>query len=363
MLRVRVFDKPDWPETLGPAWRALFADSPTATPFQTFEWQSTWFRHYGATKRLFVYGFYEGEDLVGLMPMERRTGAWRTLRPMGCGPSDYLHPLVRTGFEKAVSESLMEALQSADGVDLVDFHQVRESHPFAQRWPRNDESARILSQAKCLVLDLPKSYDEYLQMLGKSLRQDVKRLDKSIFSEGKARVVPCTADSVLQQLDVFFECHRMRWRQRGLPGAFIGKRTLRFHQEWAQKAVENGWLWLSMLEVEGEGVGAIYAMQTHGVCYFYQSGFDPAHKAISPGTLLVASTIRRAIEEGCSRFDFMRGDEPYKRRWKPQHCYENLRLLMPVQGLRGGLGKAVNAAGFKVEEKIRARLEGKGLRG
>ncbi|MBX3120395.1 MAG: GNAT family N-acetyltransferase [Fimbriimonadaceae bacterium] len=362
MLSVRVFDKPDWPETLGPAWRALFQDAPDATPFQTFEWQSTWFKHYGTTKRPMIFAAFEGDDLVGLMPMVRKFGAWRTLRPMGCGPSDYLHPLARSGYAEEVAQTLMGAFESAEGVDLVDIHQARESHPFAQVWPKNDENVRILSQAKCLVLDLPKTYEEYLQMLGKSLRQDVRKLDKTIFSEGKASIIPCTKENVQDHLDLFFECHKLRWKQRGLPGAFIGKRTLRFHQEWGQKAVDNGWLWLSALMVEGEGIGAIYAMRTHDTCYFYQSGFDPAHKAISPGTLLVASTIRRAIEEGCGQFDFMRGDEPYKRRWKPQHCHDNLRLLMPVKALRGNIGKAVNTAGFKVESKIRARLEGKSLR-
>ncbi len=363
VLRVRVYDQPDWAEALEPSWRALFQESPSATPFQTWEWQSVWFKHYGSTKRPYIFAFYEGEDLVGLMPMTRRVAPWRTLRPMACGPSDYLHPLARDGYETPVAQALMAALAEGENVDLVDFHQVRESHPFADVWPQEVDGVRVLSQAKCLVLDLPETYDAYLQMLGKSLRQDVKRLDKAIFAEGKAQIVPCSAENVDAHLDLFFECHRLRWKERGLPGAFIGKRTLRFHQEWAHEAIQNGWLWLSALEVDGVGVGAIYAMRTHQVCYFYQSGFNPEYKSISPGTLLVASTIRRAIEEGCESFDFMRGDEPYKRRWKPQRCYENLRLLLPVSKIRGNLGKAVNAAGFKVETKIRERLEGKSLRG
>lgn len=363
MLSVQIHQGTDWSDTLAPTWRTLFTEAPGGSPFQTFEWQSTWFKHYGASKRPVIFTFHDGKDLVGLMPMVKRFGAWRTLRPMGCGPSDYLHPLARMGYEDAVGSALMEALTSAVDIDLVDFHQVRETQPFALSWPKDMANVRILPQAKCLVLDLPETYDAFLQMLGKSLRQDVKRLDKSIFVEGKAKVIPCTSGNVLQHLDIFFECHKMRWRQRGLPGAFIGKRSLRFHQEWAQKAVDNGWLWLSALEVEGKGIGAIYAMRTHHTCYFYQSGFDPAHKSISPGTLLVASTIRNAIESGCKQFDFMRGDEPYKRRWKPQHCYENLRLLMPIGAVRGKIGKTVNAVGFKVEAKIRERLEGKGLLG
>jgi CelD/BcsL family acetyltransferase involved in cellulose biosynthesis len=95
--------------------------------------------------------------------------------------------------------------------------------------------------------------------------------------------------------------------------------------------------------------------------YFYQAGFDPEHSSISPGTLLVAGTIRRAIEEGKTTFDFLRGDEPYKRRWKPQREYKNRRKIMAAKGIQGALGAKWNRMGSEIEAKIRARLEGKGL--
>ena len=50
-------------------------------------------------------------------------------------------------------------------------------------------------------------------------------------------------------------------------------------------------------------------------CYYlYNSSFDPAHSALSPGVVLLSSLIERAIGEGLTRFDFLKGDETYKRR-------------------------------------------------
>jgi CelD/BcsL family acetyltransferase involved in cellulose biosynthesis len=337
------------------AWRELFADSPSATPFQTYDWQATWWRHYGAGKKPYLVAVEEGRDLVGLMPMARFSGAWRTLRSAGAGPSDYLHPLARDGHETAVAEAVGGYLREMRGFDLLDLHQVRESLPFASAAPGDS-----FDQAACLVLDLPRSYDEYLAMLGKSLRYDVRKLDKTLFKEGKATVQQVTPDEVGLGMDILFEQHRMRWRKRGLPGAFLGK-AVRFHKEWADRAVREGWLWLSILRLEGQPIGAIYAMSAHETCYFYQAGFDPSHGSISPGTLLVASTIRRAIEEGKAHFDFMRGDEPYKRRWKPQHALANRRIVLARPGLRGEVGLSWNLAGSKVERRVRERLEGKGL--
>jgi CelD/BcsL family acetyltransferase involved in cellulose biosynthesis len=130
--------------------------------------------------------------------------------------------------------------------------------------------------------------------------------------------------------------------------------------DWARLSIERGWLWLSILRLEGEPIGAIYAMALGETCYFYQAGFDPSKGSISPGTLLVAATIRRAIEEGKTKFDFLRGDEPYKRRWKPQHEYKNVRLVAPMDA-RGRLGVRWIEAASRVEMKVRERLEGKGL--
>ncbi|HEY0867109.1 MAG TPA: GNAT family N-acetyltransferase [Fimbriimonas sp.] len=352
MLGTRVVE--DLGALQGP-WRELFASAPSATPFQTYEWQSVWWRHYRAGKKPYVVAVEEGNDLVGLMPLARTAGPWRTLRPMGAGPSDYLHPLARKGYEAAVSEAVAGHLREAEAFDLLDLHQVRETQPFAAVAP-----GYPMEQAGCLLLDLPATYDAYLGMLGKSLRYDVRKLDKSLFKEGKAAVEPVGPGEIDLGMDILFEQHRLRWRKRGLPGAFLG-RAIRFHKEWAQGAATAGWLRLSILRFEGNPIGAIYAMAAHNTCFYYQAGFDPAHGSISPGTLLVATTIRRAIEDGIRHFDFMRGDEPYKRRWKPQHVLKNRRFVFARPGFRGELGRSWNLAGSKVENRIRQRLEGKGL--
>jgi CelD/BcsL family acetyltransferase involved in cellulose biosynthesis len=164
-------------------------------------------------------------------------------------------------------------------------------------------------------------------------------------------------------MQAFFEFHAKRWRKRGLPGAFVGARSKAFHRDWAQTAAKAGWLRLGLLTVAGQPAGAIYAMAMGRATYFYQSGFVPGHSSLSPGTLLVAHTIREAIAEGRPTFDFMRGDEPYKRRWKPQSAVRNLRLLLPGDGALSRFAKGWNGAGFRVESRLRARLEGRGLVG
>ena len=329
-------------------WDDLLLDSPTATPFSTPEWLHAWWRFYGAGRRALFYEVREGKDLVGLYPAAVKSGPWRTLRAMGTGPSDYLHPLAREGNEEAVAAALAPRLRETKGVDLLDLHGLREDQPLA--------AIATDDQARCLVLDLPATYDLFLATLGKSLRYDVRRLDKSPFKEGKATLVAYPPGDVQAGLDVLFELHKARWRAKRLPGAFIG-RLVPFQRAWAAEAAARGYLWLSVLRLEGRPIGALYAMTVGKGVFYYQAGFAPAEGSISPGTLLVAHTVRRAVEEGKTRFDFLRGDEDYKRRWKPQHAFADRRAVLPLTP-RGAAGAAWIAQASRVEAKIRARLEG-----
>lgn len=352
MLHTRVHEGPEWVEELLPHWSELFEHSDLATPFQSPEWVGAWWEVYGSTKQPHVLSVWDGKDLAALWPLYRTRGGWRALRPIGLGSSDYLHPLIRRQSPVDVWGKLREGLESAP-VDLIDLHQVR-----------GDFGAEVLpgkkvEQATCLVLDLPSTYDEYLKTLSKSLRYDVRRIERD--TADRFRLRSCDETGTDAALDVFFEAHRSRWKKRGLPGAFVGKRSERFHRLWAAKAAPKGMLWLSVLEVDGKPAGAIYAMRAGSSCFFYQSGFDPSVASLSPGTLLVAQTIRRAIEEGLTTFDFLRGDEPYKRRWKPQHERLNYRLISRTEGARGKAAEKWNHWAWRVESRIRKRLEGRGL--
>jgi CelD/BcsL family acetyltransferase involved in cellulose biosynthesis len=356
VLRTEVLSGPDSLQELASEWKELVKSSPTATPFQTWEWQSTWVRHFARRSRLHLITMREGNDLVGLMPLVQTQRAWKTLKALGSGSSDYLHAIAREGHEAAVSEAVSESLRSTKGPDLIDLHQIREDKPFAS--VATDYVS--IEQARCLVLDLPDTYDIYLTTLSKSLRYDVRRLGKDLFKTERAAVTQVDEAQIEEGMARLFETHRKRWRKRGLPGAFIG-RAEAFHKDWAHQAIREGYLWLSLLKLDGNTIGAIYAMTLGSTCYFYQAGFDPGKGAISPGTLLVASTIRRAIEEGKRTFDFLRGDEPYKMRWKPQRVLANYRYLRAVTPLIGRVGLRWNGAGSVVESRVRARLEGRGL--
>lgn len=332
-------------------WKALELADPFATPFQTFAWHLAWANTLGAKKRLeFVTVRSEGQ-LIGLLPLCRQSAAlWSTVRFQCTGVSDVLQPLVHPEFRSIVGAAFRRHLESERS--LVDLHQIRSSSVLNEAL-----STELTDQAKCVVLDLPETYEAYLATLGKSLRFDCRKLEKKPFTTGEAKILTVDGSNWQWGLDVLFETHRERWKERHLPGAFLAKQQA-FHRAWVPLALEQGLVRLNVLEFEGKAIGALYAFTFHDTTYFYQTGFNPTYKTLSPGTVLVAATIRQAIEEGKKHFDFMRGDEPYKRRWQPQNEVVNRRYVRANANPTTQLGRAWTQQVEKIEIRIRAKLEG-----
>ncbi|RYG41185.1 hypothetical protein EON79_21245, partial [bacterium] len=118
---------PEAVATLAGAWDDLLRDAPTATPFQSREWIETVLMASSGRGRIITVR--EGDELVGLLPLRLTSGLWRVARPLGVGPSDYLHPLARADYESRVNDEVAAALRRLP-VDLLDLHQSRASLGF-----------------------------------------------------------------------------------------------------------------------------------------------------------------------------------------------------------------------------------------
>lgn len=350
-MRTEILTGSDWAFPILGEWRALLNRSRFGSPCQTPEWIGAWCRVFGRSKRPVVWSLWMGSDLVGLWPLYSTAGPLRVLRAMGTGHSDYLHPLLDREHELAGAEMLADFLTSDAKADWLDLHQIRETNSLRL------VGAKVGAQANCLALDLPSTFEEYQRGLNKSLRYETRRIDKPPYATGEARIwTPQTPEERLDAFRILVDLHNRRWRKRGLPGSFATSRVRRFHEDWIASSEHTRLRVLFRREVP---IGAIYVMHAGGAAYFFQAGFDPAAKAESPGTVLVSESIRLAIDEGMAQFDFMRGDEPYKRRWKPQHAYRNLRMVRPVTKIVGRVASSTQHAIGRLTYRIQSSIESK----
>ena len=162
------------------------------------------------------------------------------------------------------------------------------------------------------VLHLPSTFDDYLQMVGKKERHEIRRKIRR-YQRGLGEVRLRTQNAPGRAFDEFVRLHRLAG---GTKGQFMDEETTSLFRQLADL---RGWR-VDLLEAEdGRASACVFGYSDADSYYLYNSSFDPSYSALSPGVVLLATLIRRTIEEGLTRFDFLKGEEVYKRRLGAVH--------------------------------------------
>jgi len=161
---------------------------------------------------------------------------------------------------------------------------------------------------------------------------------------------PAEAPAALEEL---LRLHRLRWAAEGGSAGIPAGAVEDFHREVAPRLAARGWLRLYTLRVEGAAIAAVYGIERAGRFSYYQSGYDPAWSARSPGLVLVGRTVEDAYARGLADYDFLRGSEPYKLDWawdRRETC--TVRVLAPT--LRADAAELARGAWRETRELARA---------
>nr|WP_281432301.1 GNAT family N-acetyltransferase [Desulfatitalea alkaliphila] len=161
-------------------------------------------------------------------------------------------------------------------------------------------------------IELPASWDDYLQQLNGKQRHEVRRKIRRLENEARFAYHRVPAEDDLESaVATFIDLFR---RNRTDKAAFMTGSMPDFFKALMQRLDQEGMLRLQMLDVNDHPVAAVLCFDYQGVRYLYNSGYDAEHDHLSVGILSKVFGIRSAIALGCRRFDFLRGAEIYKKR-------------------------------------------------
>ena len=321
-------------------WQSLLERAGDPTPFQSWEWIWAWWKHHGHG-RLWILVARDRGVLVAILPLtitRYRGTPLRQVRFAGAPLSDIQEPLVAPAYEaRAAQAFLAHVLDAAHLWDLCDLNDQRKGSALTVAALPAGSRVTLEHHRTCACLALPASWDALLATLGSHMRSNVKRRRKKLVA-GFATVEIAAPDhqTLPAMMEDLFRLHNRRWRKRGAPGAFADEHTRRFHQEVAWRFLERGWLRLYVLRLDGQARGAFYGFQYRRRVYHYLSGFDHEVRRLAPGIVLMAHAIERAIGEGATQFDMLRGDESYKYYWKPAER-ETQRMLIGHPSVRSSM--------------------------
>ncbi|MGE5251183.1 MAG: GNAT family N-acetyltransferase, partial [Bacteroidota bacterium] len=163
------------------------------------------------------------------------------------------------------------------------------------------------------VIHLPGSFEAYLGTVEKKQRHEIRR--KVRRAEESGRGVHWYRVTEEAHLDSEMEALFGLMKEDSRKADFLSEPMRAQMRATAHLALQNDWLWLAFLEVDGQKAAAAFNFDYRNRLWGYNSGVDRRFIELSPGWVLLAYTLQWAADHGRTEFDFMRGDEEYKYRF------------------------------------------------
>lgn len=299
-------------------WRALWCECGEASVFQAPEWLLPWWEVFGSGA-LRTLAVRRGDRLVGIAPLyvyDDPASGERIVLPLGASISDHLDllllPDVAGDAARAVLGYLLDIAADWDACAL----QPLPGTAAILHCPAPDElQATVAEDDCCPVLPLPPSVDRLGDAVPERLLENVRYYTRRAARRGAMRFESARGAAVIAALDALLALHGARWRERGACGVLADAMVQRFHRLAAPRLDESGLLRLYVLHLDDRVAAVYYGFQDRRRASYYLGGFDPAFRQLSPGTLLVHHAVERAIADGATELDFLRGRESYKYLW------------------------------------------------
>lgn len=298
-------------EHLEQEWAELFEACPDAAPFQSPDWLLPWCRRFGAGAARAVVIRRDGRLAALLVGVERRRGGAWELSLAGGEVTDYPDALVRPQAQKGGAQRLLEAIARGRWSKVV-LERLRPHSPLlAPGAPELGVEHEEVERAP--AVDLPERAEDLEGLWSSSFLRSLRQAWRTAAAAG-LRIAQPGEGEIGEAMAELFELHARRWGRRGQPGVLADEAVRRFHLEVAAGFARKGKLRLFVASLPAGPIAVLYGFGHGSTCYYYLSGFDPRHAALSPGWLVIHEAMRDAVARRCRTFDFLRGREPYKYR-------------------------------------------------
>ncbi len=322
---------------LASEWDDLVKRSMTNTPFQTIAYQRAWWEFLqpqNSTLQSIVIR-QNDEQLVAIACLYLSEDG--VVHFNGCvEETDYLDLIVEAKHAEEAWTLIFNCLIGDDYPDwklmeLCNIPAISPSRPIlAHILTAHDLTLVESINEVCPVIQLPSSFQTYLQSLESKQRREIQRkLRRAHGAEAEFHIIG-EDDNLVQAVDDFLQLlqnstfEKRDWLNDGRRSLF---------QAVAKSALQTGILQLAFIEIDGRRAAGLFNFDYEDRIWVYNSGLDPdAFGNLSLGVVLTAKAIEWAVENGRTEFDFLRGSETYKYRFGAEDT--NIYRLDISRGVR-----------------------------
>ena len=292
-------------------WESVLRDSPENTLFLTSQWQKVWWDTFGEGHTMCGFTYPESNEISAIASLAK---SGDTVSFIGSEDTfDYNDFLIRPGHEVGFYETLLDCMEEQK-FGMLRLVSLRETSPTLQILPdlarKHGYTVEVKEEDVTSGIGLPSTWDEYLSLLNKKDRHELRRKIRRMDSQTDWKCYSLSEPTeVNERLGEFIKLMR---QSRVDKDEFMTPERERLFYNITQRMSELGLLQLYFLHMDGVTVATSLCFDYGGSRLLYNSGYDPGYAYYSVGLLLNAMCLKDAIEQGLTYFDFLRGPEPYK---------------------------------------------------
>ncbi|CAN5432332.1 GNAT family N-acetyltransferase [soil metagenome] len=329
-MRIEVIDTLADFAKLEDNWNAVYDADPDAQLFMSWKWLSGWLRQI-SSPWFVLAAKADGKanaPYIAFLPFRIQTKIENgrisnELNMAGNFSADYTGLLCAPGAEHLVIPAFARHVKQLNWARL-NFENFRISEPrmrlllahFPKASFQTSETNRVgkvdgIDNSLCPFAVLPSSWESYLEALSTNTRQKIRRLLRMVEATGEYRITVATPETFERDLNTLLQFWETKWKPR--KGDLVHT-LVRSNRAMLTRSFQAGLLYLPTLWKEDRPLVALATlMDTRKHAFlFYMTGRDETFEGPPPGVILHAHSIRHAIVNGFTEYDFLRGNEPYK---------------------------------------------------
>jgi hypothetical protein len=311
----------DW-ENNHEQWNNLLEKSTSNNIFLTFEWLYSWWNIFSNDrKKLFILNIYKNNTLVGIAPWyinNMKHGPFSQKRFEFIGSpeagSDYLDVICMAGEEINISHTLYKYIHNIfkewDSLYFYDF--PANSMFFMNFIYELDKDGKyyVLNTASyCPIINLPNNIEEYKSSMTSKRQKKIDWQINKLGQKGKITIDDIICNGSEKYIDEYFDFYE---NVRN-----INNEKLRmFVKHYDKYLGKNSTIQIITLKQDEIKLASIlhllYGKSKYNYLVATNKNYD---KNISVGEILIYECINNSIKANIIKYDFLKGEEPYKFKW------------------------------------------------
>lgn len=309
-------------------WNTLLDSCRQKYIFQTFEFQYTWWKHFGEKSNrrdLLLLLAKENNSIIGIAPLMAEEIIFLrkpVIKFIGTPSCDYMDFIILENREKEVVSCFFNYLKKLKCLE-IDLVFVPDGSCVLKT---GLAQSRLVDA--CPYVDLGDPWEVVYNRLNKSIRQYVSRRQRNILKLGKLEFSSVKEEDKIDAfLDEYFRMHIRRWHDyAGRYSQFQYARWRNFIRELSHILFSKGYIDLTYLKLNSDIIACHTGFIYNKIFHWYMATFNPDYSKYSPGHLLTMYLLKNSCCNGLLSFDFLRGTESHKMLWaqKTKHLFNYL---------------------------------------